>query len=154
MVVDLRELVDLICLVYHEARNVRHPVRNGRVNDADRYHGLIHGLAANRKDAWRQMDAVRDRAVRAGSAAGAAAAFQAQYRLDLAELTELYEKPFWRGSAYGGNAWAPISARVRELVSAIAGGDNARASELREEILSMAHNTGKVARKLTRLKQS
>jgi hypothetical protein len=85
---------------------------------------------------------------------GAAAVFQRQYGLALAELTDLYEKPFWKGSAYGGNAWAPISTKVRDLVSAMAGGDSARARELREELLSMSHNTGKVAQKLNRLKQS
>jgi hypothetical protein len=154
MVVDLCELVDLICLVYHEARNVRHLVKSGRLHDAERYNGLIHGLAQNREDAWRQMDALRDRAVRTGSAAGAAAVFQRQYGLVLAELTDLYEKPFWKGSAYGGNAWGPISTKVRDLVSAMAGGDSARARELCEEILSMSHNTGKVAQKLNRLKQS
>jgi hypothetical protein len=37
----LTDLVDLICMVYHEARNVRHPLAAGRLKDGHRFALLI-----------------------------------------------------------------------------------------------------------------
>lgn len=151
MAVALEDLVDLICLVYHEARNVRHPAREHKVSIPGAYAKFI-SLPKNRYDAWEQMGVIRDRAVRAGTPVRAAAVFEGQFGLDLTDLVDLYEKPFWKHSAYGGNRWAPITAKVRDLVRAMSSENECHAQKLHSELLEMTHNTGDVAGKLHSLK--
>ncbi len=148
----LNEVVDLLCLVYHEARNVRHAVKKGLV-DGESYKALVN-LPASRSEAWAAMERVRREAVGAGSAGSAVAVFRRRFGRSLDELEELYRAPFWRNSAYGGNKWAPICSMVRELVEALDSSENARAGELLGLIPTMGHNTGLVGEKLHRLKAS
>ena len=149
MSVDLKNVVELICLVYHEARNVRHPVRKYLVDDAERYQKLIH-LPTNRDKAWRQMRSIREKAINTGTVKEAAKVFEIHYALPLAEIVKLYEASFWTHSARrGGNAWASISARVLDLVSTMSALDTTgQGKVLYEQILEMSHNTGKVREKL------
>jgi hypothetical protein len=151
MAVILEDLVDMICLVYHEARNIRHPVREHKVSNSNSYAKLIN-LPKNRDKAWDQMGVIRDRAVRARTPDGAAAFFERQFALDLADLVDLYEKPFWKHSAYGGHRWAPITTKVRDLACAMSSENDSQAQELHSELLEMPHNTGDVATKLKSLK--
>ena len=148
---QLGQLVDLICLVYHEARNVRHPIKSGAITEKMPYLKLTQ-LSRNREQAWLQMARVRDIAVDADSAEGAASVFKMEYGLSLDDLSHLNEQSFWKGSAYGGNRWAPICKSVLELVEAMTEGDSCRSELLLKDIPKMPHNTGTVVAKLSDLK--
>ena len=148
---QLRQLVDLICLVYHEARNVRHPIKKGAITDKMPYLKLTQ-LSHKKEQAWLQMARVRDNAVNADSAEGAASVFKKEYGVNLDDLLHLYEQSFWKGSAYGGNRWAPICKSVLELVEAMTDGDGCRSELLLKDIPKMSHNTGTVVAKLSDLK--
>lgn len=56
-----RTIAELVCLVYHDARNVRHPIKAGKLPDGTPYAKLVV-LPRNRLEAWRAMAAVRERA--------------------------------------------------------------------------------------------
>ncbi len=71
--------------------------------------------------------------------------------MGLDELSDLYSNPGWRGTAYGGNGWLPITLKVRELGVAIDAGDEPGALRLVGQILQSSHNTGKVGDKLKEL---
>ena len=153
MPVDPEEVVDLVCLVYHEARNVRHPMDKELVQDPERYRKLVHGLASCPKKAWQQMEFMRAKAASTGAPEGIAKAFKTQYALSLAEIAELFEAPFWKHSRLGGNAWASISGEVINLVTAMSAQESVGQRDLYERILSMSHNTGKVCDKLKKLRR-
>ena len=55
----LDEVVDLLCLVYHEARNVRHPIKKGLI-DSTLYKALVN-LPTGRGKAWVAMESTRSR---------------------------------------------------------------------------------------------
>ncbi len=149
---QLERVVDVICLVYHEARNLRHPVKAGKLQTDPRY-GRLLSLPVSRDAAWVAMSSHRKRAALAGSAKGAVQAFEAAFGLSLDELHQLYLREFWKGSSYGGNRWAPITERVGDLVAmADAAGDEAVVAML-DGIHAMCHNTGKVGDKLRDLKE-
>lgn len=149
----LRDLVDFICLLYHEARNVRHPIKQGRLPDHPKYRKLIH-LPRNRDEAWQHMAKVRREASMAGTARGIEYAFQQAYDLDINDLLALYQSDCWRATPYGGNRWAPICSKVQDLLEIIDLGDIARTIGYSNAIRLMEHNTGKVGEKLRRLKQA
>lgn len=149
----LETLVDLICLVYHEARNVRHPIKKEYLAGRAEYRALA-SLPRNRVEAWASMAKVREKARKAGSGAAAARVFQDQFGLSLAQLTDLFRASFWKNSAYGGNRWAPICFKVRELVDALDSGDEGRVEQLLEFIPKMGHNTGIVEDKLKSLSKA
>jgi hypothetical protein len=142
----------LLCLVYHEARNVRHPIKAGKLADDPKYAKLMT-LPHNRLAAWSAMAKIRQKAAAAVTAEVAAAIFEGEFRIGLAELEGLYRAPCWKGSSLGGNRWAPICAQVRELVKALQLGDDLRASGLLRTIPEMRHNTGTVESKLKGLER-
>ncbi len=147
MSTDLQRVVELVSLVYHEARNVRHVTGTLELRDPSRYAKFV-SLPRNRADAWNQMGRLRDLAVQTGTIAGTVAIFTKHFGLGLDELVALYELPVWRHSPLGGNRWAGITEKVGELVRATDAGDPDRARTLHREVLSMRHNTGTVAEKL------
>jgi hypothetical protein len=142
---DFEEIVDLICLVYHEARNVRHPIKKGRVADPSPFARLV-ALPTSRDAAWIAMAATRDEARQAGGIEKARQVFARRFGPDLADLHRLYAMPVWKDSALGGNKWVQISAKLGELVDA----DDACRTV--DEILDMSHNTGTVRDKLAQLR--
>jgi len=148
----LKNLVDLISLLYHEARNVRHPISARKLPSDSKYNKLIN-LPRNRVEAWRHMSKLREKAATAQKAADIVRVFQEAYILSLEELLVLYHASCWKGSAYGGNKWGPICSRVRDLVEVLESADEARSAQLFEIILRMEHNTGTVERKLQGLKE-
>ncbi len=149
MPVDLEHAVDLICLVYHEARNVRHPVKAGKLEDADKFKRLIDRLPHNRDDAWQDMKTIKSRAVKAGTVKAAMTVFEETFDLSLQDLITLYQMPIWRHSLYGGNKWANIGSRIWDLVQAMESGTDLQAQEIYREVTAMYHNTGRtVAEKL------
>ena len=53
-----RILAELVCLVYHEARNVRHPIKAGMLPKAGKYAKLT-SAPTHRLDAWKAMAGIR-----------------------------------------------------------------------------------------------
>ena len=143
-------LIDYVCLLYHEARNVRHPLKAGKLPDDSKYAELT-SLPVNRNHAWDSMKSVREKADVALSAAEVVHVFHSRYGLTLAGLQDLYNDSCWRDSAFGGNKWAPICTAVRQLVEAADAGDTTRTRELLENIPQIKHNTGTVGKKLLEL---
>ncbi len=150
---DLENTVDLICLVYHEARNVRHPIKKGKLQDADKYNRLRHRLSHDRDGAWQDMKRIRSRAVKAGTVEGAVSVFEETFGLSLQDLIRLYEMPIWKDTLYGGNKWAGISSKIWDLVQAMESGMDLQAQLIYREVTGMYHNTGRtVTEKLHSLK--
>jgi hypothetical protein len=136
-----------LSLVYHEAGNVRHLIKEGFI--ARRPYEQVLSLPKNRENAWAVMQDLRTRASRSGSAEAASKVFANQFRLDLEELVDLYEDRLWRHSAYGGNRWSGITQSVIEPRDALDQG-GAEAADLLDRIPAMRHNTGQVEEKLHR----
>jgi len=150
----MRSLVYYVCLLYHEARNVRHPIKRGLVPYPGKYSRLLN-LAGNPNEAWQQMASTRESAFKASSAGAITRLFEEMYGLTLSDLFALYKEGFWRHARlYGGNAWAPITAQVMDLAASLADQDGPRPSALVNEISAMCHNTGTVQSKLERLEMS
>lgn len=147
----MRNLVDFICLLCHEARNVRHPIKAGKIPRESKYIRLIN-LPHNRYSAWLVMAKARDKAARAERAEDAVRVFQEEYGLNLKELLELYHYPCWKHSACGGNKWASICSKISDLVEALDSGDDILSAQLLEALPRMEHNTGILERKLQDLK--
>ena len=147
------ELVDLICLLYHEARNVRHPIRDGKLAKEAKYSRLLN-LSNNRDEAWIQMAKLRRKAASYKTVDEFVNIFQKEYGISLDELLILYEKPCWKNTPYGGNRWAPICFKIIELLGVIKSGDSVNVNQLIKQILRMEHNTGLVCEKLYKLKKA
>ena len=148
---NISNLVDFICLLYHEARNVRHPIKAGKLSNESKYSKLLT-LPPNRDKAWQQMGKLRNKAASFSQISEIRNLFQNVYGISIEELLILYQEPCWKGSLYGGNKWAPICSKIIELLEAIESGDNLKSSKLFAIIPKMEHNTGTVEKKLRRLK--
>ncbi len=150
---QFKNLADYICLVYHEARNVRHPISAGKLIRKSKFEKLLN-LPKNRDKAWLCMGKVRAKAALARKASEAAQVFKEEYDISLEELLKLYREPCWKISKYGGNKWAPICSMVINLIESLDYGDHMIAFYLLEKIPQMKHHTGTVAQKLLMLKES
>lgn len=153
------DLADIVCLVYHEARNIRHPIKGPKLTqqEASRYrteYKKLISLPKGRDDAWSQMAAVRLRASNAKTAEKVVNEFARTYDISLESLYELYQQPIWKhSSAYGGHKWIQICAEAINLVASVASGDEQKAESLFVQIAQMNHNTGNVGKKLKALKE-
>jgi hypothetical protein len=58
---DVKSFAEYVALAYHEARNVRHLVRAGRL-DKTRYRLLIDAMDKGRDEAWQQLQPLRKKA--------------------------------------------------------------------------------------------
>jgi hypothetical protein len=139
----LTDLVDLICMVYHEARNVRHPLAAGHLKDGHRF-ALLIDLATKREEAWRQMKPIRRKAAQSKAPGGIVEAFEDAYHLSLADLAELFGRSFWRHSRHGGNAWAAIALQVERAAGLHTAGKLEERDNVVRAVLAMRHNTGLV----------
>lgn len=146
---ELDLFVAYLCLVYHEARNVRHLVKE-RFRERGPYQ-YLQTLPTKREAAWAAVQDLRRRASRTGSATAASEMFADRFRLALEELVDLYEDTHWRNYPLGGNQWSGITRSVIELRDALDQGDAERVSDLLSRIPAMTHNTGQVGEKLRRL---
>ncbi|MCX5888704.1 MAG: hypothetical protein NTY36_04545 [Deltaproteobacteria bacterium] len=146
----LRTFVDFICLLYHEARNVRHPIKEAKLAKEEKYLRLLN-LPNNRDEAWVEMAKLREKASEYDNADKIINLFQKKYEISLQGILALYKEPCWKNTSYGGNRWAPICFKVLELVETIKTGDIVNSKQLIIEILKMEHNTGLVCEKLYRL---
>ena len=134
--------VDYCTLCYHEARHVRFLVKKDDSISPAKFTQLVHGLAADRYLAWKQIQPARAKARAGSSAAGAEQAFARRYGVTLSELSEVFRNPNWKHSAIGGNRWATITDKVLRLKDSVDGG-SPEASSLAEAISKIKHNTGR-----------
>ena len=86
---------DLVTLAFHEARNVRHLVRDSKLEKAP-FRMLIDGLPSDREEAWRQLQSLRTKARKCETAKAAEAVFQKRFKLSLDDLVRLSWNPGWR----------------------------------------------------------
>lgn len=150
---DMRLFVDVLTLAFHEARNVRHLVKDGKLAKAP-FRVLIDGLPTNKYEAWKALQPLRAQAVKAPSAASAEAVFCLRFGLSLEQLAELSSSPHWAGTARGGNQWVKIERAAIALRDAIDNEENSRVADLMVSIPEMRHNTGSVVKKLADLDAS
>ena len=142
---------DILSLLYHEGRNVRHLAKNRQIDVDSMYLSLRERLATNRFQAWKQIQSIRSRAAESLSGDSVEQVFVQHFSLSLEDLVVLYEHPGWKGSAYGGNAWLPIARMATELRELIDGRKEQEAARLVGSILDACHNTGRVRDKLKNL---
>ena len=149
---ELEAYVGYLCLVYHEARNVRHLIKEGFL--ARESYEKLMSLPRNREDAWAAVQDLRTRAARSGSVTAASEVFAIQFGLGLDELVDLYEDSHWRHSAFGGNRWSGITRSLIALRDALDEDNAVEVVDLIGRIPAMSHNTGQVLEKLRGLDAS
>ena len=138
---------DLVTLLYHEGRNVRHLVKKNPQIDP-RFLSLRDRLATNRYQAWKQLQPLRLAAGKVQLAKQIELIFKRHFNLTLDDLVILYAHPRWKGTAYGGNAWLHIAHKVKEVIDLLDSGRENEAGYLIGSIMEMSHNTGKISEKL------
>jgi predicted protein tyrosine phosphatase len=141
----LQTFADLITLVYHEGRNVRHLVKAKRIEEPHRYSGLT-SLPAKREKAWRVLQKQRDAAKAKKDATQVEEVYSRRFGRALEEM-----KPLSRArdsGAFGGNKWAAITELVILLRDALVDGRIEEADQVAQRTLRMCHNTGRVIEKL------
>jgi hypothetical protein len=144
--------VDRVSLAYHEARNVRHLIRQHPELRA-RYGRLVH-LPVNRLAAWRAIQDLRQNGQQAASAHDAERVFIERFQLSLEDLAELFRHQGWRDAMHGGNAWALIANALVALCNALEAADQESVPCLLEQLRSARHNTGQLQAKLETLDAS
>lgn len=142
---------DYVALVYHEARNVRHLIRDGHFPAAG--WEVITSLPKNRESAWDEVDRLATSLT--DDASSVIGGFEAHFGKSLDELIEMFENPNWKHAKhYGGNAWARISRRVRKLGDALIAADSDTAPTIERDLEMERHNTGTVRSKLKTLRSA
>jgi len=147
---SIDDLTDLICLLYHEARNVRHPLKEGKLSKKSRYEKLLN-LPTNRNLAWKQLSKTRDKFAKLSTSIDIKDAFNHEFHISLEDLLQLYKEPCWKDSSYGGNKWFPICKEVISLVDKFDSIDEKERLFYINSIKTMEHNTGTIEEKLNRL---
>jgi hypothetical protein len=143
----LGSFVTHLCLVYHEARNVRHLIEKGLRPEGP--YAQLRLLPRNRDQAWAVMQDLRIEARRRGSARAAANVLARRFGLSLEDLVELYEDKNWKDAqSVGGYPWLKITRSVIELRDALDRNDERLVERLLAAIPDMSHNTGRVEEKL------
>ncbi len=145
-------LVDYAAVVYHEARNVRHLIKE-RAVEPESWKYLV-ALPVNRNKAWEALQDIRSEARKAETVRAALLPFERRFKVTLEQLQVLYDNPAWRNAAYGGNAWKAISKLVWRLAVALEKGQSDEVSGLLEMLYQARHNTGSVATKLRQLDET
>lgn len=143
---------EVLALAYHEARNVRHLVRGNLISPVEPWRRLID-LPTNRDHAWVQFTPLLHEAKSVGNGADATTVFSRRFDVDLEELERMFANPNWRGSGFGGNAWARITARLRLLRDAILSHDDEAARESAAALYEERHNTGSLREKFEKLQR-
>ena len=151
--VPLRIFVDGLALIYHEARNVRHLIGDGYLESAG-WEEIIK-LPENRKEAWKQIQTLRDLGNESSSAPQASACFADKFTRSLDELITLYQNPNWRHAAgYGGHKWINVTEVVRNLGRALDEGRANDAPGFCDDLIASSHNNGLVRDKIRRMDES
>jgi hypothetical protein len=143
--------VEMVALVYHEARNVRQLLRRGGVSKA-KFGALADHLPPDPQPAWERLIPLQTRAAETESAAAAANVFTEHFGCSVDDLATLFENSGWRHvPGCGGARWAAIATSVAGVGRLIDAADDSAADRV-GEIESMRHNSGSVREKLARLK--
>lgn len=149
---ELPSYIEFLALLYHEARNVRQLFRFNAVSKHT-FGPLAEHLPPDRKEAWKRLITIQQRAAEVATAAAAAYIFKTDLGCSPDELSTLFANAAWKRTArYGGPLWAAISNEVAELGVAIDRDDEAASEKLVAEINAMRHNSGTVHDKLAGLK--
>lgn len=148
--VVLSKFADLVALLYHEGRNVRHLVKKDSAIDP-KFLSLRDKLPTNRCKAWNEIRPLRLESSQARSHKEIECTFERHFKLTLDDLADLYSYPGWKGTLYCGNAWLPIAHKVMEVSHLLDCGKEEEANCLVRLISEMDHNTGKVSAKLKNL---
>jgi hypothetical protein len=143
------DLVAVLCMVYHEARNVRHPIHSKRLDGAEvsKYARLVL-LPTSKHKAWCALTSTR---AAAQSQLDPETTYIEKFGLSVMDLAALFERPIWRDSATGGNQWANIAKRVRESLDLHLAGKFEERDQSIARLLQARHNTGTVQAKLRNL---
>jgi hypothetical protein len=150
---DLKALCDLVTLIYHEARNVRHLLRQQILFEHE-WRFLV-SLPTKREDAWRRLSAIRDEAYKQSSVDGIFNIYERHFHVSLSDLREMFGNDNWRhAKSYGGNAWAGIADFGIKLGQAIRQRDASETEHLLGELSKLKHNNGFLLDKLTDLENS
>ncbi|HUW08805.1 MAG TPA: hypothetical protein VM537_03705 [Anaerolineae bacterium] len=139
----LEDFVDLVCLVYHEARNAQ-------LLDRDRLpanvcYDQLFLVSTSRYVAWRQMKQARAEAYSVTSAREVERIFAEEYSVGLDGLERLFSSECWARLdgryKFGGPKWAEVCRRVTALGRALDGSDEAAISESLSFVLDAEHNS-------------
>lgn len=148
----ISHFADIVALVYHEGRNVRHLARKEQVEI--KFLALRDRLDKNRHDAWKRLQPLRREAAKAKSCNEVQRLFEREFGLTLDDMVTLYGYTSWKGTDYGGNAWLPIVRNTIKVYDLLDASKDDDARELLVSILESFHNTGKVSDKLKELDNS
>jgi hypothetical protein len=144
---DLILFADGLTLVYHEARHVRFLIRDAHLARQE-WDNLV-SLPKNRVEAWKQLQPLRQAAVRERSAAEASEVFRNHFGRDLQDLDRLYSNPHWKHAAsVGGHAWRNVTAFVSRLGEAIDRCGPPEVEAACTQLLQASHNNGKLCEKI------
>ena len=88
----ISSFADLVTLLYHEGRNVRHLVKKDSTVDP-KFLPLRNGLAKNGCEAWKQIQPLRLEASKARLGREVERIFERQFNLTSDDLVELYAHP-------------------------------------------------------------
>ena len=144
------QIAELICLVYHEARNIRIPIRRGKVPEKLRFAALMV-LSAHPDLAWLELSPHRHAASRAKSADLAASMFANRFHHTLTDLAYLFQQPYWDIRSTGGPMWANVAIKIWELIGTRDLGDDSGSTDLYRELLQMPVPSGRVMDRLQSL---
>lgn len=150
----MKENFEMFCnavaLLYHEARNVRHLIREGYV-DKGPWRVLL-SLPVNRDEAWQQISIFRNMAKQTHCVTDVISVFEQKFRISISDLKFLFGNQNWRHARmYGGNAWKSIADLTIRLANAIDSNDLEMTIKLTDDLKASKHNTGSFMEKLTKL---
>ena len=145
-------LCNVVTLIYHEGRNVRHLVHGGLIS-GEKWRYLV-SIPTNSSDAWSTLVPIRSVALAAPSAERALKVFETRFRVSLADLADMFANENWRhAKLYGGNAWAVITRLAIRLAEGLRN-ENGSVDQLVRKLEDARHNTGSLAEKLDRLEKT
>ncbi len=144
---------DYVALMYHEARNVRHLIRDGHFSGNG--WEAITFLPTNRTEAWKEISQFIDSLEETEDITVLLERFESHFRKSIDELGSMFANPKWKhAQSYGGNAWARIATKVCTLRDNLISGNVSDVVTLEASLRSESHNTGTVEDKLHSLNSS
>ena len=150
---EVNELSDYLSLLYHEARNVRHLIKETYLPDSD-WQKLV-ALPSNRSQAWKAIQKIRNQSKSSKTAGEARSVFQTRFDVGLDQLLVMFNNPNWKHAKwYGGNAWANVAKLVIDLAQAIDNGNHTEAENMLDSLCKARHNNGLLIEKLRDLDSS
>ena len=147
------KLCDVVALCYHEARNVRHLLRENLLDQEE--WKFVVSLPNNRDVAWREIAPLRDRAYQTSEVDSALEVFESHFHVSLNQLRPMFANENWKhAKSYGGNAWAKVVELAMELAEALRADDTSATQTIESQIISSRHNNGLVLDKLAQLEKT